>query len=176
MREKDMIRDGALRASPGSIRGSSTMAMPALKAPFADRLPDVNEMESARQAHDLLAPFTEFKAPMSLTIKTPAETATLDLQPAVAQVLVELLRHIKAGRAVTLIGTGAVLTTQQAADMLNVSRPFLIGLIDKGELSASKVGRHRRLEAQDVLAYKRRRDAERDAALDALLADSGDLE
>jgi excisionase family DNA binding protein len=153
------------------------MAMPALKEPFADRLPDVSEMESAQEAYDLLVPFTEeYKAPMSLTVKTPAKTATFDLQPAVAQVLVQLLRHIKSGRAVTLLGTGAVLTTQQAADFLNVSRPFLIGLIDKGELPAGKVGRHRRLEAQDVLAYKRRRDAARSAALDALFADSGDLE
>lgn len=152
------------------------MAIPALKEPFADRLPDVSEMESARQAHDLLAPFTGFTAPMSLTIKTPADTATFDLQPAVAQMLVDLLRHIKSGRSVTLLGTGAVLTTQQAADMLNVSRPFLIGLIDRGDLPASKVGRHRRIAAQDVLAYKRRRDAARGAALDALFADSGDLE
>jgi excisionase family DNA binding protein len=150
--------------------------MPALREPFADRLPDVGEMESARQLHGLLAHLTDCKAPVRLTITTADENATVDLKPSVAQVLVELLGHIRAGRAVTLVPIGGSLTTQQAADMLNVSRPYLIGLIDRGELSAAKVGRHRRLEAQEVLAYKRRRDAKRSAAMEALLADSSDVE
>lgn len=152
------------------------MALPVLREPFADRLPDVGEMESARELHGLLAELADCRAPVNLTISMPGKDATVELKPSVARVLVDLLGHVKSGRAVTLVPIGGSLTTQQAADMLNVSRPYLIGLIDRGELSASKVGRHRRLEAQEVLAYKRRRDARRSSAMEAMLADSGDIE
>ena len=151
------------------------MALPALKEPFADRLPDANEQESARVLFDLLAPLTENTAPVTLSVRAGDHDETFNLAPAVGQTLVELLRHLKSGRTVTLVPVGATLTTQQAADLLNVSRPYLIGLVDRGEIPASKVGRHRRLEVADVLAYKRRRDAERSRALDALMAESADL-
>ncbi|MBV9193201.1 MAG: helix-turn-helix domain-containing protein [Solirubrobacterales bacterium] len=79
------------------------------------------------------------------------------------------------GQSLTLIPHDEELSTQEAADLLHVSRPFLIKLLDRGELPFHRVGTHRRLKIEDVAAYQDRRDAERKAALEELTRLSEEL-
>ena len=73
-------------------------------------------------------------------------------------------------------GTVALLTTVEAAEALNVSRPFLIKLLDEGAIPHRKVGRHRRIHMEDVMAYKARDDRKREAALNKLVREARQLD
>ena len=83
-----------------------------------------------------------------------ATPATLELPAAAARLLKEYFREMAAGHAVTLVPIETEITTQQAADLLNVSRPYIVGLVEQGKLPARKVGPQRRAMLADALAYK----------------------
>ena len=80
----------------------------------------------------------------------------------------EMLDSLKRGEPVTLIPQDTLLTTQQAAQLLNISRPFLYRLIDQDQISAIPVGSHRRLRVQDVLSLREQRKKKRRRTLDEL--------
>lgn len=87
-----------------------------------------------------------------------------------AKVLREVLVNAAAGRSVSVIPSQAELTTQQAADILNVSRPHVVKLMNEGTLPGHKTGSHRRIYAADVQAYKHQRDIDARTAADELTA------
>lgn len=152
------------------------MTMPALAKQLDSRLPSPQEQHAANQLRRVLASHanSEHEQTLKVTVEAgmPAEVI---LTPGLSQLLMELLRHIGKGDAVTLVPVGQMLTTQQAADILNVSRPFLISLLEKQEISHVLAGRHRRIKANDLFAYKRRRDEGRAAALSELAELDADL-
>ena len=86
--------------------------------------------------------------------KAGREITTIELPAAATKLLMQMLIEMGKGRAVTLVPSDTEITTQQAADLLNVSRPYVIGLIDKGVLPSRMVGIQRRLPLADVLNYK----------------------
>jgi excisionase family DNA binding protein len=108
---------------------------------------------------------------LQLQVKpTGQETVALDLPPVVTRLILDALKETAAGRAVALVPVEAEVTTQQAADLLNVSRPYLIGLIDTGALPVRMVGNQRRIPLQDLLDYKADIYAKRRETLRELVA------
>lgn len=93
---------------------------------------------------------------------------------------VELLRNILTemaqGHAVTILPVHAELTTQEAANILNVSRPHLVKLLEDGDIPFFKVGSHRRIRLQDLMAYSSRRAEESEAALQELVDQAQELD
>ena len=79
------------------------------------------------------------------------------------------------GDSITVVPVGRELTTQQGADILNVSRQYLVRLLDEGRIPFTKTGKHRRVRIEDVLSFKDRRDRERRATLAELTQMSEDF-
>lgn len=105
--------------------------------------------------------------PATVHLSDDSGTQLVVPRPAV-ELLARILAHMASGQSVSVVPEHAELTTQQAADLLNVSRPYLIGVLDAGEIEYRKVGTHRRVIAGSLLAYKHRDDVRRRAAADEL--------
>ena len=114
------------------------------------------------------------QASLSLDLEGGQRTF-VPIPAAVLDLLEGILVQMAQGNAVTLVPVHAELPTQQSADLLNVSRPFLIERLEQGEIPFRKVGTHRRIRLTDLMAYKHAIDQQRVAALDELAAQAQEL-
>ncbi len=130
--------------------------------------PSAKEAAMARVSGQLLSHFVRPKRPLTISVREAGQEKPLELPAGAVAMLMEILEAMAAGRGVTLVPENAELTTVQAADVLNVSRPFLIKLLEENALPHRKVGKHRRIRMEDVMAYKSRIDREREAVLEQL--------
>ncbi len=140
--------------------------------------PSETDRELAQESSRRLAPYLARRRQKDLRLQflqddEPGEPITVPLSA--LRLFFDILKEMAQGNTVTLIPVHAELTTQQAADILNVSRPFLIGLLEEGKLPFRKVGTHRRMLFRDVMEYKRQLDTNRLKALEKLTAQAQNL-
>lgn len=103
------------------------------------------------------------------------ESAAVELPQEARALLLRILGHMANGDAVTVVPVAAEVTAQQAAEILGVSRPFVIRLVDEGKLACRLVGTHRRIPLADLLAFKQANRAERRAIAAELTAEAQEL-
>ena len=103
------------------------------------------------------------------------ESETIAVPASALRLLIQMLTEMSQGNAVTLIPTQAELTTQQAADLLNVSRPYVVKLLDEEKIPSRTVGKYRRVRFGDLMAYKKIDDEARAKVLDQLAIEAQEL-
>ena len=135
--------------------------------------PSPQDVQLAAQSSRMLATADEFDSDVSLQMVKGGKTVSLP--PVALRLLKQLLDELAAGHAVAILPMATELTSQQAADILKVSRPFLVKLLEQGELPFRKVGKHRRVLLEDVLAYKQVQMQQRQCALDELIGQAQEL-
>lgn len=134
--------------------------------------PTPRDAAIARSSGQVLAHYARTHRPLRLRVEDHQQETPIELPTGAVKLLVRVLEAMADGRGVTVIPEGAELTTVQAAGVLNVSRPFLIKLLDENSIPHRKVGKHRRVRMEDVMAYKEAIDREREHVLDQLTRDA----
>ena len=113
------------------------------------------DTEHAAEGARRLARLAESGSPVELRLASDNDEEAVVVPAEVARLFARVLADLADGRGVTVVPFDAEVTTQQAADLLNVSRPHVVSLLDKGEMPYRKVGARRRVRLEDVLAYRR---------------------
>lgn len=116
----------------------------------------------------------QVKTPRTIQVKADdgAKSLSVTVPVQAFELFLEVLGQMANGNAVTIVPIHAELTTQEAADVLNVSRPYLVKLLDAGNIPCRLVGTHRRIRMADLLAYKSKDDDDRASVLDELASEA----
>lgn len=134
--------------------------------------------EKSQQAKTALRTLTEKstkrtrKSGFRVTHDTGDISTAVTIPPAASDLLLKILEQMAKGIEVTVIPIETELTTQAAANVLNVSRPYLVKLLDSGQIPYRRVGAHRRVKVQDLLGYKQSNEARSKAALEELASEA----
>lgn len=134
--------------------------------------PTAQDSAIARESGRYLSRFARRNRPLTVRVTDAEQEQPIELPAGAVALLMDILEAMAAGRGVTVVPENAELTTVQAADLLNVSRPYLIRLLESNAIPHRKVGKHRRIRMEDVMTYKQRIDGEREAVLDRLVAEA----
>lgn len=135
--------------------------------------PSEKDTALAKESSRQLAPLLGARKELTFQVLKDGHPSEPVLVPmAAVRLLVYILTEMAKGNAVTLIPIHAELSTQEAADLLNVSRPFLVKLLDEGKIPSRKVGTHRRVLFSDLAEHKKASDLDRQKALEALAIDA----
>lgn len=138
-------------------------------------LPKERDISLAKQSSRKLAAILP-KKEKDLSIKVEGSESSITLPFSVVKLLVAILSEMAEGNAVTLIPIHAELTTQEAANLLNVSRPYLIKLLENGEIPFHRVGTHRRVLFADLKEFKEKSDKISQQALEELANQAQELD
>jgi excisionase family DNA binding protein len=147
------------------------------KVNFTLELPAEREVEAAVQGQRALAAYlsTQSDTQRIQIFDANNQAHQVDLPTSALRLLVEILSELAAGNAVKVVPVHAELTTQEAADLLNVSRPHLIKLLEEGALAFHRTGKHRRVRFADIMQFKARRDAASEQAMKELTRQAQEL-
>jgi excisionase family DNA binding protein len=147
-----------------------------------------NTFEASLPAAQIVAAATLGKRALAAVLSTQAETRQIqifdekneahavELPTSALRLLVDILSELADGNAVRVVPIRAELTTQEAADLLNVSRPHLVKLLEAGDLAFHKTGKHRRVRFSDLMAYKAAQEQASAAAMEELVAQAQALQ
>lgn len=131
-------------------------------------LPTSDEIDVAKRSSRTLAKYASVDRVQMSISGSNGESDQFVLPGHVMQILLDVLSEMSNGNAISLIPHNQEVSTQEAANILNVSRPFLIKLLEGGNIPFHKIGTHRRVKLQDILTYKQQIDEKRNQVLDEL--------
>ena len=134
-------------------------------------VPSTDDSRIAKRSRRTLARYQA----NNLSVRVANTNETVELPEGAVRLLVDILENMAQGNAITLIPVHAELTTKQAADVLGVSRPFLIRMLEEGAIPFRKVGTHRRILFEDVRTYRKQALKQRESALDQLVSQAQTL-
>jgi len=138
--------------------------------------PNEKDREMAAKSAQTLGPLSALNHDLDVEVLgDDVLAARLSLPAPAVRMLNDILSEMAKGNAVTLIPTDAMLTTQEAADMLNVSRPFLVNLLEAGRIPYQRLGSHRRVRFQDLMTFKTVADLGREEAMRLLTEEAQDM-
>jgi len=142
----------------------------------AEREPVAASIREQAQIHELEEHYRarDQQSPGPTTLISPSGRA-YELPETVVRLLGKVVHALARGEAVSIVPVQKELTTREAADLLNVSRQYLVRLLDQGVIPCHKVGTHRRIAFGDLMNYKRGRDSERERSLAELAQLSQEL-
>ncbi|MBK6639250.1 MAG: helix-turn-helix domain-containing protein [Rhodocyclaceae bacterium] len=145
--------------------------------PSKTTLPVAREVQAAVQGQRALAAFlaTRYETQRIQIFDEKNQAHQVELPTSALRLLVDILAELAGGNAVKVVPIHAELTTQEAADLLNVSRPHLVKLLEDGALPYHRTGKHRRVRFADLMQFKTQRDQDSELAMSELAAQAQEL-